>query len=369
MSASRYSKVATVLHWCIAVGIIAMLISGLVIYQEWLTDATLFAWFQWHKSLGLILLILITLRVLWRLFHSPPKPPSSLSAKQIRTSSFGHLTLYSLLIFMPLSGWLMVSTSELQIPTLVFNLFKWPHLPVPESLFKISQTLSSNLHSYGSLIFAACILGHISMVIKHYKQDLNLLERMPLSLQSLSIIAIAAFTILLLSISNNSSTPASNPSTTSTTQIGEIRFTGVHAGNTFGGQFKQWTLKTNFNPKNQSLSNFELVIDTNSFATGNTFYDETLNEKDWFDPETYPQISFISSDINQLDSITFKISGKLSIKDIQTQLEFKATINEKNRLDTNFQLSRLTLGLGVNADPDAEWVDENIQLTAWSQLN
>jgi len=368
MPTSRYSLVAIILHWCIAAGILAMLVSGFVIYQEWLNDAELFKWFQWHKSLGVVLIALISIRICWRIFHSPPKL-ESLSTQQLRASNLGHIALYALLIIMPLSGWLAVSSSELQVPTLVFNVFKWPHLPLPESMLEISRVIASNLHFYGSIAFTVLIVGHITMVFKHRQQGLNLLERMPVTRMSMSTLFIASVLILLLSMGYTKSPSPKSSVLSSSAQTGEIQFNGIHAEKSFNGVFKQWTLNTNFDPTNQSLSTFELIIDANSISTGNTFYDETLSEEDWFDPENYPKITFIASDINKINATEIKLSGTLTIKDLQTPLEFTATLTDNNRLDTSFILSRLQLGLGKNADPEAEWVDENIQLTAWSQLN
>ena len=366
-STTRYSKVAIILHWCIAIGILAMLISGLLIYQEWLSDAALFRLFQWHKSLGVVLLLLIILRILWRLLHSPPKLPSTFNTLQLRASTFGHIALYLLLVLMPMSGWLIVSTSELQVPTLVFNVFKWSHIPVPELFVESSHTIANSLHFYGSIIFTALITGHIAMVFKHRQQGINLLSRMPFTRISLSIVVIFVMIIFTLSLNTTSSTPSQALS--SSNQTGEIQFNGVHAGNDFSGQFQQWTLNTRFDPKTQSLNAFELVINASSFTTGNTFYDETLREEDWFDPDNYPEISFIASNFNQLSSSETMIVGTLTVKNTQVPLEFTATINDQNRIDTTFTLSRLQLGLGRNADPDAEWVDDNIELKAWSQLN
>lgn len=365
---TRYSAVAIILHWCIAAGAFAMLISGLVIYQEWLSDAALFKWFQWHKSLGVILLLLIFSRILWRLLHSPPKLPSTFNALQRRASTFGHTFLYLLLILMPLSGWLVVSSSDLQVPTLVFNLFKWPHLPVPESLFKIIHSIASNLHFYGSLFLTALVIGHLAMVIKHHQQGINLLSRMPFTRLSQVTLCATIIIIFALSLSHNALSPLLT-SSIKTSQTGAIQFKGIHAGKTFKGQFKNWTLKTNFDSKSRSLDSFELIVDTNSFETGNTFYDETLQEEDWFDPNNYPQIHFVASEVKKTHSTAMKISGILTVKRLQTPLEFTVQINDNNRLDTTFQLSRLQLGLGKISDPDAEWVDDNIQLTAWSQLN
>jgi cytochrome b561 len=37
--------------------------------------------------------------------------------------------LYVLIVAIPLSGWALVSSSPLGLPTLYFHLFQWPHIP------------------------------------------------------------------------------------------------------------------------------------------------------------------------------------------------------------------------------------------------
>jgi len=80
MTSNRYTSVAIFLHWSMALVITALLISGVIIGDDALqkvfiaNDAQLFALFQWHKSFGVIALILITLRIVWRLFNKRIKP-------------------------------------------------------------------------------------------------------------------------------------------------------------------------------------------------------------------------------------------------------------------------------------------------------
>ena len=40
-----------------------------------------------------------------------------------------HRSLYALIIMIPISGWIMVSASVYGLPTFVFGLFEWPHIP------------------------------------------------------------------------------------------------------------------------------------------------------------------------------------------------------------------------------------------------
>ena len=136
MTHSRYSTVAILPHWLIAISIAAMLVSGGMIHYKLLAEDSLFHLYQWHKSLGVVLLFAIALRVFWRLSHRPPSLSTTLptttifNRQQLLAVKAGHIALYGLLLLMPLSGWLLVSSSEVRIPTLVFSVLRWPHLPL-----------------------------------------------------------------------------------------------------------------------------------------------------------------------------------------------------------------------------------------------
>lgn len=57
-----------------------------------------------HLALGSSILILVVLRLYWRISHTPPPMPL-LPSWQRRTSRVTHVALYVLLIAMPLAGW------------------------------------------------------------------------------------------------------------------------------------------------------------------------------------------------------------------------------------------------------------------------
>src|SRR5689334_20428035 len=79
---SRYSAVAIWLHWIIAAAIVAQLATGI-----WMVHAirvagsqTLaFDVYQWHKSLGLTVLMLSLLRAAWRVANPPPSLPAAMT--------------------------------------------------------------------------------------------------------------------------------------------------------------------------------------------------------------------------------------------------------------------------------------------------
>ena len=69
----RYSGVAIVLHWVIAVLIIANVVLALSV--DSLPDGWVRPVIDTHKSIGMTVLGLVLLRILWRISHAPPPLP------------------------------------------------------------------------------------------------------------------------------------------------------------------------------------------------------------------------------------------------------------------------------------------------------
>jgi len=175
---SRYTIVAITLHWVMAIAFLLMLGSGLAFDNIKMPQSLKFNMYQWHKSLGVLLLITFFIRIGWRLFHKPPTLPKSFKKLDVIGSHLGHWGLYALMIAMPLSGWLMVSSSKYGLPTMVFGWFEWPHITAVIGNETVNY-LSKNAHEILAYIFIALIAIHILAVIKHYKWDNeNLLKRM-----------------------------------------------------------------------------------------------------------------------------------------------------------------------------------------------
>ncbi|GHA98591.1 hypothetical protein GCM10009069_21890 [Algimonas arctica] len=165
---NRYTTVAIVLHWAIALMIIGLILFGLLMTQEWVPNR--FAIYQWHKSIGITVLILSALRLMWRLTHRPPALPASMPLWQRNASHATHGLFYALMIVMPLLGWAMVSASELPIPTVLYGLVGLPDMPgVPES--EAVEGRFRLLHEIGAKLFIALIVLHVGAALKHHFKD------------------------------------------------------------------------------------------------------------------------------------------------------------------------------------------------------
>ena len=174
----RYNSLTIILHWLMALAFLVMLASGVVMEYFDIDKGLKYQLFQWHKGGGVLLLLAFFLRLAMRIFARTPPLPETMKALEKKLAKIGHWGLYVMMFLMPLSGWLMVSSSPYGLPTIVFNMFEWPHVPgVADN--GVVHDGAKLAHLILAIIFAALIAGHIAAVIKHAISDKeNLLKRM-----------------------------------------------------------------------------------------------------------------------------------------------------------------------------------------------
>ncbi len=176
ISATRYGAIAMTLHWLIAVAIVGLLIVGKYMHDLPESNPDKLALYQLHKSFGLIVLLLTVFRIVWRLMHPVPRLPGAMPAWERRAAHASHFLFYALMLGLPLSGWLRVSTDRDGIPTLWFGLFEVPHFPL------LSKTLTNLLHDTHVVMGNALILLliiHVGAALKHHFWDRdNVFKRM-----------------------------------------------------------------------------------------------------------------------------------------------------------------------------------------------
>ncbi|MET2829460.1 cytochrome b [Mesorhizobium shangrilense] len=166
-STSRYGWGAILLHWLIALIFIAQFGLGFVMVRL-TSQRTAFQLIQWHKSFGFLLLGLIILRIAWRLGNSAPALPDSVGALERRTAPLAHLALYAFQIALPLSGWALVSVSTLDIPSMPFDLFVMPNLPIGES--DAAESFWTAAHWYLAYAGIALVAVHVAAALRHHFQ-------------------------------------------------------------------------------------------------------------------------------------------------------------------------------------------------------
>ncbi len=125
----RYGQVAMAFHWVIALLLVANIALGLYMGDLPRSDPNKFLIISTHKSIGLTVLVLSLLRLGWRLVNPVPRLPFHMHPAAKLAARATHYAFYFLIVFIPLSGWLMVSASPLGNGTSYFGVFAWPNLP------------------------------------------------------------------------------------------------------------------------------------------------------------------------------------------------------------------------------------------------
>src|SRR6266705_714821 len=128
-TADSWGAPAKWFHWVMAALILAQITLG-VMAASWRVSPTKLELFFWHKSTGMLILLLVALRLLWRLANPAPALPSGMPAWERAAARSSHLLLYALMIAMPITGWIVNSASN--IPFRIFRLIPLPAIVAPD---------------------------------------------------------------------------------------------------------------------------------------------------------------------------------------------------------------------------------------------
>ncbi len=158
----RYDRMQRALHWIMAVLILTAL--GIGLYCSFLTPGTPVRRFllDIHKSLGMTALVLLALRIAYALIVGVPAYSRPLGRLVHRAAQAGHLALYAVMLFMPLTGYMFSAAGGYSLPW--FGLLQWPRLlPDDKQLAHFGQFL----HGWGALALYGVLALHIGAVIWH----------------------------------------------------------------------------------------------------------------------------------------------------------------------------------------------------------
>lgn len=176
---ARYDNIAVALHWLIALVLVAQFYTGWTFSGMERGDAHTM-WFEWHRTLGFLVLFLTLARLAWRLKNPPPAFPAGFPAWQRFVSRSTHILFYVLLIALPLAGWVYVSTGSTAANTGITTLVggtPWPIIPgLPRSL----HGPSADVHVILVWITVALLALHVVAALKHQFIDKSpIANRMP----------------------------------------------------------------------------------------------------------------------------------------------------------------------------------------------
>ena len=155
----RFTVVARVLHWTMAVMVIATLFIGVFMVTS-ISD--FHALVAIHEPLGIAIFVFVLVRIGWRLTHVLPPFPPGMGPLDRLAAKYSERLLYALLICQPLIGWAMVSASGMPI-----ILFGSLHLPaiVPQNITLFASLLRA--HIIAAYLLYLTFAVHLAGVLLH----------------------------------------------------------------------------------------------------------------------------------------------------------------------------------------------------------
>jgi cytochrome b561 len=171
---TSYGIVSIFVHW-----LVALAATGLFVLGMWMVDLDYYdPWYRRapdiHKSIGILLLLVMTVRLGWRWVNPSPHAAAGVSRSESRVAAVVHGLLYTLLFAVMLSGYL-ISTADGR-PIQVFD---WFEVPAIVSGIDGQEDFAGAVHWYlASILIALAALHALAALKHHFLNGDNTLQRM-----------------------------------------------------------------------------------------------------------------------------------------------------------------------------------------------
>jgi cytochrome b561 len=162
----RYGRLTKLFHWLIVVLFALQFSGGLIMSRipakETVLGLTANDLYNWHKSLGLVALLIAVLRLVARRYGRLPNWAKSLSAGERRFIHRAEQVLYATMFVMPISGYVFVMAGGYGV--LLFG--RWTLFnPLPKLAWLASA--AQWVHMLSAIALGATILAHLALVLRH----------------------------------------------------------------------------------------------------------------------------------------------------------------------------------------------------------
>ncbi|MEO9790036.1 MAG: cytochrome b/b6 domain-containing protein [Aurantimonas coralicida] len=398
---TRYTSGAILLHWTIALAILFQLAVGLaMVHLDAMPDALRFALFQWHKTIGILVLCLTLARIAWRLVNPPPALAPTTTRAERAASGLVHLAFYALMLIVPLSGWLLVSAAAAGIPTYLFLIdsLEWPHLPVAALVPGMDAAALEDVfgfaHKWLALSFLGLLVLHVAGALKHSLVDAvpsfsRMLPHHGMARPQTRLIAIPIALAVVLSalggglVAGQSDALLEAGATradraTAAPDAGpaggdwivdpaqsRLGFETQFSGKTLTGTIGAWQADVRFSPEALDLAEASITIDAASIDVDNSFVAPQVQSTDGFASETHPTVTLQLSDFRALET-GYEAGGTLTIKEkslpVTVPFRFEQDGDGTAHVVGSATVDRTAFDLGVANDPTGQYLDRAVTI-------
>ena len=368
--ATRYATLTIVLHWLIAALLVFEVALGL--NMEDARGTAKFTVFQLHKSVGITILLLLLLRIVWRFYRRPP--PLTASGWERVLARVVHGAFYLLLFALPISGWTVVSTSKLVVPTLLYGTFPWPHVPGLSTLAAGAKEAWNHTAEFVHVNLVTVLYGlvalHVAGALKHHfiDRDGDMARIAPgvrtgswsdPRLLAIGLLAVGALALGLTwgvgrgkpvappipasilspvdpvaeptaetPAAESSAAPEAEASAVAETEVSSwaiergssLGFRTTYSGDAVVGSFSKFEGDIVFGPDALDQSKVTITVDTGSVASGDSSRDEALKGDDFFAIGANRSAVFRAEHFRKTGSDRYIAQGTLRIKGMNAPL-------------------------------------------------
>lgn len=337
-----------------------------------------------------------------------------------------HIGLYVIMIGLPLTGWLMVSASRIQVPTLLYGVVPWPHVPGIAHLGAPAKAAwhgfaeeSHEILAWGAYVLVAL---HVAGALKHqlFSKDEPVLAHMAPGAKPgawfdprVIVIAVAALGVIGAGYAVRPAPPASKPlppppsvaeevpadvaaapaaetpaapaetapaatepasTEPSVWKVGSgstLGFATSWSGSSIEGRFDRWTADILFGPEALDRSKVSVSIDLASAVSGDQQRDESMQGEDWFDTAKHAKATFTATRFEKTGENRYVAHGQLSLRGVSKPVRLPFTLKiegDKARVSGVTTLDRTAFGVGQgewkSTDQIPAEVKVSINLTA-----
>ncbi|WP_372996268.1 cytochrome b [Marinobacter sp.] len=163
---SGYGLVAMIIHWLVAAAVFGLFGLGywmvdLSYYDDWYRRAP-----DIHRSIGILLFVVMVFRVAWRGVNVSPAPLSNHKRWEVRSAHLAHFLLYVLIFVAMVSGYLISTADGSSI-----SVFGWFEVPSVTGRIKGMEDTAGVVHYWSTWAIVGLAVIHAAGAFKHHLLD------------------------------------------------------------------------------------------------------------------------------------------------------------------------------------------------------
>jgi cytochrome b561/polyisoprenoid-binding protein YceI len=307
-------------HWATAVLVFVQFALGWMAVS-WRLSPTKAHLYVWHKSVGMLLLALVVMRLMWRLTNRSPAFPADMPQWQRHCARASYVLLYAVLIAMPLTGWILNSAAN--VPVHLFWLIPLPTITSPS---RSTAALAALAHLTAFVLLTALLAVHIVAALRHHFTSRNdvLLRMLPGTRAPVARAAPVIVMLLLVGVPR----PAQAAQWSMDRAGSRLEFLVTFESAPATGVFHEFDTRVHLQPDRPHESRIDVKIATVSADMMSPGFNTAIRAREWFDSGQFPYAEFHSTEVRRTGVDRYLAKGTLLLKGVARAVEVPFVFSE-----------------------------------------